>query len=182
MFPPSHHRRTSVALLAVSCCPSSAASFVSSGWRSLLSSRQEDQIKRCTEDGWAPSEWRIGGQPMIFPAFPLFSFHLFPVRCQTDDVRGKYYWFGLMVYSVLSSSQLQSQFWWQNREMRLKKTRSAVNLPPVAHRVEPLQPLCNSSAIDTQWCLLLGAKQRNEELSSVLTDIVTNGPQLAVGV
>lgn len=92
-FSPSHHPRTSVPLLAVSCCPSSTASFVSSSWRSLLSSRQQDQIKRCTKDGWAASEWKIGGQAMIFPAFSVFSFHLFAALCQIDDVWGKYYWF-----------------------------------------------------------------------------------------
>lgn len=92
-FSPSHHPRTSVPLLAVSCCPSSTASFVSSSWRSLLSSRQQDQIKRCTKDGWAASEWKIGGQAMIFPAFSVFSFHLFAALCQIDDMWGKYYWF-----------------------------------------------------------------------------------------
>lgn len=39
-----------------------------------------------------------------------------------------------MVYSVLSSSQLRSQFWWQNWEMRLKESGLNVNATKAAHK------------------------------------------------
>ena len=82
-----------VAPPAMSCCPSQARSFVSNGWRSLLPSPWQDQIKRCTEDGWAQSEWKIGGQAQIFPVSCPYSPLLFAAFCQIDDVRGKYYLF-----------------------------------------------------------------------------------------
>lgn len=97
---------SSVAPLAVSCCPSLARSFVSNGWRSLLPSLWQDQIKRCTQDGWAQSEWKIGGQDKIFLVFS-FPFAAF---CQIgNDVRGKYYlfcfhcWFCLVLLRVAIS-------------------------------------------------------------------------------
>lgn len=51
-----------------------------------------------------------------------------------------------MVYSILSSSQLWSQFWWQNWEMKLKESDWNVNSTKAAHRVQLLQRLCGSAA------------------------------------
>lgn len=93
--------------LTMSCCPSLAKSFVSNGWRSLLPSLWQDQIKRCTQDGWAQSEWKIGGQAKIFPVFSSLS--PFAAFCQINDVRGQYYlfcfpcWFCLVYLSAAIS-------------------------------------------------------------------------------
>lgn len=92
---------SSVAPPAMSCCPSLPRSFVSNGWRSLLPSLWQAQIKRCTQDGWVQSEWKIGGQAKIFSCFfSPFSFP-FAAFCQIDDVRGKYYLYCFHCWSCL---------------------------------------------------------------------------------
>ena len=92
----------------------------SNGWRSLLRSPCQDQIKRCTQDGWARSKWKIGGQDEIFPVFPPFpSFLLLPsvrwMMCERNIICSVF-----TVDFVLSSSVLLSQFRWQWREMQPK--------------------------------------------------------------
>lgn len=99
---------SSAALPAVSCCPTLTRSFVSDGWRSLLPSRWQDQMKRCTQDGWAQSEWKIGGQAKIFSVLSLFS-SVFAVFCQTDDVQGKYYLFCFHSWFCLDPLRLEDR-------------------------------------------------------------------------
>lgn len=108
-------------------------SFSPHGWRSPLPSLWQDQIKRCTKDGWAASRWKIGGQDEIFPVFSPLSPSL-----SLPSVR-QMMWERNIICSVftvdfvLSSSVLLSQFGWQHREMKPKNWLQKYRCPSTNH-------------------------------------------------
>lgn len=89
--------------------------FFPNGWRSHLPSLWQDQIKRCTQDGWAASQWEIGGQDRVSPCFLLsFCLVLSDKWCVREIL---FVLFSLLIF-VLSSSVLLSLFRWQWWEIK----------------------------------------------------------------